>query len=101
MAVDESICRFQGRSYKTTCIPKKPIPIGYKVWVIAQIGYFFQWIQHENGRAKGPVRVKTPQELGGSKNGKGGNKTAALVPHLLSKLPPCKYIVYLDNLFVS
>jgi len=31
--------RFQGRSHYTTCIPKKPIPIGYKIWGIAERGF--------------------------------------------------------------
>ena len=42
-----------------------------------------------------------PIELGGSKKGIGGNKTAAIVAHLLGLLPTGRYIVYLDNLFTS
>jgi hypothetical protein len=39
VAVDECKVRFTGRSYDITTIPSKPIPIGYKVWAIAQVGY--------------------------------------------------------------
>ena len=45
--------------------------------------------------------VKTPIDLGGSATGKGGNKTQAVVLHLLEQLPPARYHVYLDNLFTS
>ena len=105
MAVDEHIARFQGRSHETTTIPSKPEPIGYKIWVIAQDGYFLQWVQHTKGAGKGYVGVPTPPELGGSKNGIGGNKTAAIAAYLLGLLlfytDPGRYIVYLDNLFTS
>jgi hypothetical protein len=94
--------RFTRRAYDTTTIPSKPIPTGYKVWVVAQLGFFLQWTFHSKGK-KGPVGVLTPTALGG-KAGKGGNRTQAIVPHLLLKLPKHpfqKYIVILDNLFTS
>jgi len=30
--------RFNGRSHDITTIPSKPIPTGYKIWAIAQVG---------------------------------------------------------------
>jgi hypothetical protein len=45
--------------------------------------------------------VVTPIELGGSKTGKGRNKTQEVVLHLLDRLPPARYHIYLDNLFTS
>ena len=104
IAIDEVIARFEGRAYKTTTIPGKPIPTGFKIWVIAQSGYFLQWIWHAKGKTGGPVGVKVPRDLGGSEKGTGGNKTAAVVPHLLSLLlepSEGRYTVYLDNLFTS
>jgi hypothetical protein len=58
------------------------------------------------GNKNGPLGVRTPRELGGTiKAGKGGNKTQAVVLHLIKRLPkPLKglgYHVFLDNLFVS
>jgi hypothetical protein len=58
------------------------------------------------GQKNGPLGIKTPRELGGTiKARKGGNKTQAVVLHLIKRLlkPPkgLGYHVYLDNLFVS
>lgn len=101
MAVDESICRFTGRAFEVTTIPNKPTLTGIKIWNIGQRGFISQWIWHRPGSKFGPVGVKTPVELGSKPNGSGGNKTQAVVLHLLEQLPPARYHVYLDNLFTS
>jgi hypothetical protein len=90
-----------GRAKEATTVKNKPIEHGFKVWVVAQKGFFLRWIWHEKGN--GPVGVKAPLELGGSKTGKGngGNKTQSVVLYLLLLLPLRRYIVYLDNLFTS
>jgi hypothetical protein len=54
----------------------------------------------------GPVGVHILPKLGGTKKArKGGNKTQAIVLHLISRLPKLSpgfsYHVYLNNLFVS
>jgi hypothetical protein len=104
VTVDECMQRFTGRAFETTTVPSKPIPTGYKVWVVAQLGYFLQWTWHSKG-AQGPEGVRAPVALGGPKTNRGaglsGNRTQAVVPHLLCRLPPANYIVLLDNLFVS
>lgn len=101
MAVDESMIRYTGRAHQVTTIPNKPTPTGIKVWNIAQKGFILRSCWHEPGSKNGPVGVKTPPELGGSNTGKGGNKTQAVVLHLLQQLPPARYHVYIDNLFTS
>jgi hypothetical protein len=87
---------FTGRSAAILRIPSKPIPEGYKGWVLAQCGYVLAWFWHAKG--KGPVGIpKIPKELG-------KNKTAAVVPFLLDllpKVPNLRYVVWLDNLFTS
>ena len=84
-------------------IPTKPTPIGFKMWIVAQKGYFLSWLFHvpgqkkKNGRKIGPQGVTTIPALG-------KNKTAAIVPHLTKKLPNWakgKYHVFTDNLFTS
>jgi hypothetical protein len=57
------------------------------------------------GQKNSPLGIKTPCKLRGTiKAGKGGNKTQAVVLHLINRLPkPPKglgYYVFLDNLFV-
>jgi hypothetical protein len=106
LAIDEIIVRFEGRSNKTTTVPGKPTPTGYKVWGAAQRGFLIVWNWHIPGVKNGPVGVRTPRELGGTiKAGNGGNKTQAVVLHLLKRLPKppqgSGYYVFLDNLFVS
>lgn len=101
LAIDEAMERFTGRSKEKTTIPNKPTPTGLKIWVAAQMGFFLVWAWHRPGKKNGPIGVLTPKELGGNKNGKGGNQTQAVVPHLLKKLPPAPYHVFLDNLFTS
>jgi len=106
LAVDEIIVRFEGRSKETTTVPNKPTPTGYKVWGAAQRGFLLVWNWHIPGQRNGPVGVRTPRELGGTiKAGNGGNKTQAVVLHLIKRLPKppegSGYHVYLDNLFVS
>jgi hypothetical protein len=69
-------------------------------------GFLLCWNWHVPGDKNGPVGVRTPRELGGTiKAGKGGNKTQAVVLHLISRLqkppPSSSYHVFLDNLFVS
>ena len=58
------------------------------------------------GDKNGPVGVRTPRELGGTiKAGKGGNKTQAVVLHLIRQLPKpprgSGYHIFLNNLFIS
>jgi hypothetical protein len=106
LAVDEIIVRFEGRAKETTTVPNKPTPTGFKVWGAAQRGFLIVWNWHIPGQKNGPLGVRTPRELGGIiKAGNGGNKTQAVVLHLLNRLPKppqgSGYYVYLDNLFVS
>ncbi|KAF7548562.1 hypothetical protein G7046_g8632 [Stylonectria norvegica] len=51
LAVDEAMARFTGRLNETTKVPSKPIPLGFKIWVVAQQGFFLRWIWHKPGPA--------------------------------------------------
>ncbi|OAQ58397.2 transposase IS4 domain-containing protein [Pochonia chlamydosporia 170] len=99
ISIDEAMVPFSGRSKEIVRLPSKPIPIGFKVWVMAQQGYFLQWAWHEKGG--GPVGL-TPQIF----SGKALANTQAVVAWLLSKLPPAPspsrgYHVFIDNLFAT
>ncbi len=88
LAVNEIIVRFEGRSKETTTILNKPTPTGFKVWGAAQRGFLIVWNWHTPGIKNGPIGVRTLRELGGTKKeGKGGNKTQAVVLYLLNRLP--------------
>jgi hypothetical protein len=94
VAVDKSIVRFTGRAVEITTVLNKPTPTGIKVWNLGQRGFLLQWNWHRPGSKFGPVKVKIPPSLK-------GNKTQAVVLHLLKQLPPAQYHVYLNNLFTS
>jgi hypothetical protein len=81
LAVDEIMERFTGQSLDIVTISSKPIPTGYKVWAVAQLGYILNVIYHCNG--KGPIGSKVPK-------GSGINPTQAVVVNLLLSLqkPP-------------
>lgn len=53
MAVDEAMQRFMGRAKETVNIPLKPTPEGFKIWVLANVGYILDWLFHARGT--GPV----------------------------------------------
>ena len=100
------IVRFEGRSKYITTVLNKPTPTGYKVWGAAQKGFLLVWNWYIPGIKNGPVGVRTPKELRGTiKQGNRGNKTQAVVLHLIKRLPkPPKgsgYHVFLNNLFIS
>jgi hypothetical protein len=40
LAINKTVYLFQGRSFDTFIIPNKLIKKSYKIWVIAQRGYF-------------------------------------------------------------
>jgi hypothetical protein len=93
IAIDEAMLRFLGRAIETLKIPSKPISEGFKLWVVAQKGYFLQWLFHMPG--KGPVGCPKVKVL---------NPTQSVVPFLVKKLPyweKGRYHVFLDNLFTS
>lgn len=107
VAVDEIIAPYHGRSSEKTTVPNKPNPTGVKFWGIAQINFLLRWNFHTPGEGNGPIGVLTPIELGGTKKGKGGNKTQAVAAKLLLGLPPPinpetnYYHCSTDNLFNS
>src|SRR5205809_7805099 len=89
--------KFIGRSKEVVKIPNKPIPLGYKIWVMADGGYFLQWNFHAKG--EGPISLDTKKYLDLA-------PTQAIVAYLLSRLPPPPtsnygYYCFMDNLFLT
>ncbi|KAF6823512.1 hypothetical protein CPLU01_11372 [Colletotrichum plurivorum] len=100
LAVDEAMVRFTGRSIEKTTVPNKPTPVGYRVWVLAQSGYFLRWLWHVHGKGPyGLVPQQRPQRT--QKTDDALTPTQRVVTTLLTLLPLAEYHVFLDNLFAS
>ncbi|KAK7434448.1 AC transposable element-derived protein 4 [Colletotrichum acutatum] len=101
LTVDEAMVRFTGRSLETTTIPTKPIPTGYKIWILAQSGCCIRWLWHVHG--KGPYALVPQARPAGAAAGKLAllTPTQRVVTTLVSLLPAATYHVFLDNLFAS
>jgi hypothetical protein len=97
---------FTGRSKETTLVKGKPTPEGFKIWVIAQQGYFLQWLWHVKASPVMPVTVKLEVPMPYGKKGKLRTEiplsnTQSVVVHLLQRLSTATYHVFTDNLFSS
>lgn len=55
LAVDEAMEKSTGRSHHTVQLPSKPIPVGFKHWVLAYKGYALSWLFHTAHNGKGPI----------------------------------------------
>ena len=95
VSVDEAMVRYTGKSTETVHLPAKPIPMGYKLWVVADSGYFLRWSFH--AKSSGPVGYDASlyPELA---------PTQGIVIDLLSRLPAPPstshgYHCFMDNLF--
>ncbi|KAJ3453704.1 hypothetical protein MRS44_017951 [Fusarium solani] len=72
LAVDEGMIQYEGRSHQKTTVQNKPINTGFKVWVVAQKGFFLRWIWHQPGLKYGPVGVEpTKKRRSGVGRGRG------------------------------
>ena len=99
LTVDEAIQRFMGRAKEIVNIPSKPVPEGFKIWVLANAGYILDWMWHAKGDENGPVDLDDfwTKDLGFS-------KTQAVVLDLIKQTgisDKKKHVIWLDNLFTS
>ncbi|RKK10605.1 hypothetical protein BFJ66_g16165 [Fusarium oxysporum f. sp. cepae] len=106
LTVDECMIPFTGRSKETTLVKNKPTPVGFKVWVIAQQGFFLQWLWHVKPSPYTAVIVNLPTLKPLGKRGKLRTEiplsnTQSVVVHLVKRLLPQTYHLFTDNLFSS
>jgi hypothetical protein len=112
VTVDECMVPFTGRSKETTLVKGKPTPVGFKVWVIAQNGFFLRWLWHVKESPYTAVIIKLPKEqsqLQPQSQSQGKKRkpkeyialsnTQSVVIHLYKMLPKATYHVFTDNLF--
>ncbi|UPK96435.1 hypothetical protein LCI18_007370 [Fusarium solani-melongenae] len=107
LAVDECMIRYTGRSHDITFIRNKPTPLGFKIWVVAQYGFFIHWLWHVKdspyGIAAIPKKKGRKALIAPVTNDKmiPLNNTQAVVVALVNMLPKGRYHVFVDNLFSS
>ncbi|KNB06171.1 hypothetical protein FOXG_19591 [Fusarium oxysporum f. sp. lycopersici 4287] len=106
LTVDECMVPFTGRSKETTLVKGKPTPVGFKIWVIAQQGYFLQWLWHVKASPVTAVTVKLEAPTPYGKKGKIRTEiplsnTQSVVVNLLKRLITQTHHVFTDNLFSS
>ncbi|KAM6514259.1 hypothetical protein FALCPG4_18906 [Fusarium falciforme] len=119
LAVDECMVRYTGKSEDTTVMKSKPNPMGFKIWVIAQYGFFIQWLWHIKESSHGAVGVEISTQKSSSQGRPSKrrkvtvsapdtedkpmtmNPTQAVVVALTNMLPKATYHVFVDNLFLS
>jgi Transposase IS4 len=58
LAIDEAMIAYRDRTSHKVKLPNKPIKEGYKVWVLDDAGYIYDWLWHS--RIDGPEDI--PQE---------------------------------------
>lgn len=99
---------FQGRSHHIIKLPNKPIPIGYKVWILRDNSYVYDWLWHSGD--DGPEGIPKRGIIIEQKIPKGPimihlASTFALVIRLAQRLreyyPQRIFCLYLDNLFLN
>jgi hypothetical protein len=76
LTVDECMIPFTGRSKETTVVKNKPTPLGFKIWAIAQHGFFMHWLWHLKASPYEAVIVNLPTLKPQGKKGKLQTKVA-------------------------
>ena len=101
LSIDEAMARFLGRTTETVRIPSKPIPEGFKIWVLADSGYILHWVFHTNG--VGPESLSSYwTKHRGFANTQAVVLELALVEHQGQRvLQPNLHHIWLDNLFTT
>ncbi|CAG9950100.1 unnamed protein product [Clonostachys rosea f. rosea IK726] len=75
---------------------------GFKIWAVAEAGYFLQWLPHLPRKvfdSIGDNKRRTRKRKRDDEHSL--NPTQAVVVDLIKRLPPAIYHVFLDNLFSS
>lgn len=101
VAVNKCMIAYTGRSSDTVLMPKKPIPLGFKIWAIAEGGYFLNWLWHSPKKALTRSQLRQQFLAFSSDNSITLNPTQSVVVFLVSSLPATTYHVFLNNLFSS
>ena len=55
LVVDETMIAYRGHSFHKVKLPNKSIKEGYKVWILDDVGYVYDWLWHS--RIEGPEAI--------------------------------------------
>ncbi|KAG5804466.1 hypothetical protein H9Q71_010955 [Fusarium xylarioides] len=79
----------------------KPIKEGFKIWAIAEGGYFLNWLWHSPQHILTSSQLRLQFQATSADNTITLNPTQSVVVSLLNTLRKATYHVFLDNLFSS
>ena len=109
LAIDESMILYGGRTKHKVKLLNKPIKEGYKVWVLRDGGYVYDWLWHS--RIDGPEEISEKGLEVDRASSKGESikvllaPTFALVIRLTQRLRQVHksrvFCLFLDNLFLN
>jgi len=108
ICIDEAMIPFRGRSHHTVKLPHKPISEGYKVWILGDNGYAYDWLWHsgDDGPEGIPKKgITTAQRVPNGPKTVHLAPTFALIIRLAERLreyhPQRIFCLFLDNLFLN
>ena len=108
LAIDEAMIPYQGRSLHKVKLKNKPVSEGYKVWVLADNGYVWDWLwhSHQEGPKSIPKRgLIVKQTVPNGPKEVRLAPTFALVVRLAQRLRQIHservFCIFLDNLFLN
>jgi Transposase IS4 len=108
LAIDEAMIPYQGRSIHKVKLKNKPISEGYKVWVLADNGYAWDWLWHslQDGPEGIPkrglvVKQRVPQGPNSVRLASMYVLVVRFAIHLRQEHPNRIFCFYLDNLFLN
>ena len=109
LAIDEVMIHYQGRMHHKVKLPNKPISEGYKVWVLRDNGYVYNWLWHSRIDRPEGIPEKGIDVNQASFTGKLTTvrlaPTFALIIYLAQRLhqfhPERVFCFFLDNLFLN
>jgi Transposase IS4 len=109
ISIDEAMIPFRDRSLHKVKMKNKPISEGYKVWVLADNRYVWDWLWHSH--KDGPETIPKKGLIGVPQKISQGPKTVDLKPtftlvirlatRLRKEHPTRIFCLFLDNLFLN
>jgi Transposase IS4 len=111
LAIDEAMIAYRGRTIDKVKLSNKPIKEGYKVWVLGDVGYVYDWLWHSHvdGPESIPKKGLEIDRVESTKLTKLTKVYLAPIFALILRLAQCLCVIhpervfcfFLDNLFLN